>query len=195
MMKVLLLDNYDSFTYNLAHYLEKLDCEVVVLRNDDPALQSVDWNAFDGLVLSPGPGLPEESGELMRIIADQFGRMPILGVCLGMQALALHSGGELYNRQGVMHGRSVTIKAKRPGQLLRGIDDLTVGLYHSWAVVADRLPKDWGITAVALQDEAPMVMEHESGKAFGVQFHPESILTTQGYEMLSNWVSLLSKSA
>ena len=190
-MKVLLLDNYDSFTYNLAHYLEKLDCEVDVLRNDDPALATLDWNIYSGLVLSPGPGLPEESGQLMTILSARFGHMPILGVCLGMQALALHSGGSLYNRDGVMHGRSVALSPLQTGTLLQRISDFNVGLYHSWAVRRDSLPAHWTVTAVALTDEAPMVMEHADGKSFGVQFHPESILTAQGLEMLANWVALL----
>jgi len=190
-MKVLLLDNYDSFTYNLAHYLEKLDCEVDVLRNDDPQLERLDWSRYSGLVLSPGPGLPEESGQLMNVLRQRFGTLPILGVCLGMQALGLHSGGALYNRKGVMHGRSVAIVPERTGVLLQGVTNFEVGLYHSWAVRPDSLPKAWTVTAVAMADKAPMIMEHEDGKTFGVQFHPESILTRQGLKMLANWVALL----
>ena len=190
-MKILLLDNYDSFTYNLAHYLEKLGCNVQVVRNDSPVLADLDISSFDGLVLSPGPGLPEESGQLMSIISNLFGQIPILGVCLGMQALALHSGGALYNRDGVMHGRTAELEKMETGQILRDVKNLEVGLYHSWAVDQEVLPKGWRITAVALEDRAPMIMEHESGTAFGVQFHPESILTKEGLRMLENWLEVV----
>lgn len=190
-MKILLLDNYDSFTYNLAHYLEKLECDVQVVRNDSPALADLDMSSFDGLVLSPGPGLPEESGQLMAIITQHFGQIPILGVCLGMQALAKHSGGTLYNRDGVMHGRTAELKVSETGKILRDVKNLEVGLYHSWAVDQEVLPKEWKITAVALEDQAPMIMEHESAAAFGVQFHPESILTKEGLRMLENWLEVV----
>ena len=106
-MKVLLIDNYDSFTYNLVHYLEKMDVEVYVVRNDQEAPP---LKAFDALVLSPGPGLPKESGKLMTFIAAAYGKMPILGICLGMQALAEHAGATLYNREGVMHGRTTVLQ-------------------------------------------------------------------------------------
>lgn len=190
-MKILLLDNYDSFTYNLAHYLEKLECDVRVVRNDNPSLPDLDMGSFDGLVLSPGPGLPEESGQLMAIITRHFGQIPILGVCLGMQALALHSGGTLYNRDGVMHGRTAELEVSETGQILRNVKNLEVGLYHSWAVRQEGLPEEWKITAVALDDQAPMIMEHSSGIAFGVQFHPESILTREGLRMLENWLDVV----
>ncbi len=187
-MKVLLIDNYDSFTYNLVHYLEKMDVEVVVVRNDDkiPSLQS-----FDALVLSPGPGLPEESGQLMDIITKAYGKMPILGICLGMQALAEHSGAKLYNRDGVMHGRTTELKDVRESLLLDGVQDVTVGLYHSWAVVAEGLPSDWSVCATAMEDSAPMVMENKEKQAYAMQYHPESILTVEGFKMMENWVNSL----
>jgi len=190
-MKVLLVDNYDSFTYNLVHYLEKLDVSVVVLRNDDPDLLELDLSTFQGLVLSPGPGLPSESGQLMAIIAKAYGTLPILGVCLGMQALAEHTGGSLYNRDGVMHGRTAQIELCEPSILLKGIQNLQVGLYHSWAVRSKSLNR-WKICAVALEDQAPMVMENEVDQAYAVQFHPESVLTPQGLDMIRNWVKLLA---
>jgi anthranilate synthase component 2 len=187
-MNVLLIDNYDSFTYNLVHYLEKLDVEVVVVRNNDemPSFQN-----FDALVLSPGPGLPEESGKLMEVIAATFGKMPILGICLGMQALAAHSGAKLYNRTGVMHGRTAELQNVQDSLLLQGVKDFTVGLYHSWAVVADGLPSDWTICATAMYDQAPMVMENKKKKAYAMQYHPESILTVEGFKMMENWVDSL----
>ena len=187
-MKVLLIDNYDSFTYNLVHYLETMDVAVLVVRNDDeiPALQE-----FDALVLSPGPGLPEESGKLMDIIAEAYGQMPILGICLGMQALAEHSGAKLYNRDGVMHGRTTELENIGESLLLSDVQDTTVGLYHSWAVVAEGLPSDWTICATAMDDQAPMVIENKEKKAYAMQYHPESILTIEGLKMMENWVNSL----
>ena len=189
-MKVLLIDNYDSFTYNLVHYLEKSGAEVVVYRNDAKELNSLIFDAFDGVVLSPGPGLPEESGQLMSLVAQCFGRLPILGVCLGMQALVLHTSGKLYNRKGIMHGRSTTLKVLDEGVLLKGVTEFQVGLYHSWAAEREKL-KGWTLSAVALEEGAPMVIESKSDKAYGVQFHPESVLTPQGLRMITNWLALI----
>ena len=149
-MKVLLIDNYDSFTYNLVHYLEKSGAEVVVYRNDAAELAHLELAQFDGLVLSPGPGLPEDSGQLMSFIQRSYGQLPILGVCLGMQALALHTGGRLYNRKGIMHGRTAALKVLRDSALLKGITEFQVGLYHSWAVDKEAL-LGWALCAVALR--------------------------------------------
>ena len=198
-MNVILVDNYDSFTYNLVHYLEQLDCQVTVVRNDDAQLDHIlaHLEDFDGAVLSPGPGLPEQSGRLMEFIAAAAGKLPIFGVCLGMQALAVHSGGTLYNRDGVMHGRTSEMHAipTEESLLLRGVENMQVGLYHSWAVRADSLPEGWSVKAVALQDDAPMVMENEELKAYAVQFHPESILTPAGMDMMRNWVQFLQENS
>jgi len=180
-MKVLLIDNYDSFTFNLVHYLEELDCEVTVFRNDSSALDELDLSMFQGLVLSPGPGLPENNGILMDIASKAIGTIPLLGVCLGMQALGILAGSSLYNRNGVMHGRTAKLqKVANDGILLNGVKSLTVGLYHSWAVKTEGLGPQWKVCAVALDDDAPMVIENIADHAFGVQFHPESILTNEG---------------
>jgi anthranilate synthase component 2 len=195
-MKVILIDNYDSFTYNLVHYLEQLDCLVDVIRNDDPRLDEIvaDPKAYDGMMLSPGPGLPKESGRLMEMIEVFKGQIPIFGVCLGMQALAEADGGMLYNRDGVMHGRAVCMaptEAAEGSLVLQGVRDFQVALYHSWAVQESSLPCGWTVMARALHDEAPMVMENADLKAFAVQFHPESILTPEGLKMIGNWVQFL----
>lgn len=190
-MKVLLLDNYDSFTYNLVHYLEQLEGSVTVWRNDDPRWEEFIENpsGFDALVLSPGPGLPSESGRLMEVIAASLGKLPVLGVCLGMQALAEHAGATLYNRDGVMHGRTALLEVNEHSSvLLEGVKSLEVGLYHSWAVRAEGLPKAWKVCATALADCAPMVMENNELGVYAVQFHPESILTPEGLKMLQNWL-------
>ena len=188
-MKVLLIDNYDSFTFNLVHYLEELDCEVTVFRNDSSALDELDLSMFQGLVLSPGPGLPENNGILMDIASKAISTIPLLGVCLGMQALGILAGSSLYNRNGVMHGRTAKLqKVANDGILLNGVKSLTVGLYHSWAVKTEGLGPQWKVCAVALDDDAPMVIENIADHAFGVQFHPESILTNEGKLMMKNWV-------
>ncbi len=187
-MKVLLIDNYDSFTYNLVHYLEELDCEVTVFRNDSIALVELDLSLFHGLVLSPGPGLPENNGFLMAMTTKALGNIPILGVCLGMQALGILAGSTLYNRNGVMHGRTTKLqKTANDSIILNGVKSLNVGLYHSWAVDKEGLGHSWKVCAVALDDDAPMVIENSIDHAFGVQFHPESILTDQGKLMMKNW--------
>ena len=190
-MKVLLVDNYDSFTYNLVHYLEQLGITVIVLRNDNPDLLSLDLSSFNGLLLIPGPALPWESGQLMAFITIAYGALPILGVCLGMQALAEHSGAALYNREGVMHGRTTQLELGEVSVLLQGVQNLQVGLYHSWAVDTKTL-KDWNLCAVALSDGAPMIIERPSDKVFAVQFHPESVLTPEGLSMIENWVKVLA---
>ena len=125
----------------------------------------IDFYQYDGLVLSPGPGLPKESGQLMPILKQAFGNIPILGICLGMQALAEHCGASLYNRRGVMHGRTVQLENIKPSILLNGLEAKIVGLYHSWAVNAESLGEDWCICATAMDDFAPMVMEN-SQKSF-----------------------------
>lgn len=192
-MKVLLIDNYDSFTFNLVHYLEELDCEVTVFRNDSSALNELDLSMFQGLVLSPGPGLPENNGILMDIASKALGTIPLLGVCLGMQALGILAGSSLYNRNGVMHGRTAKLqKVANDGILLNDVKSLTVGLYHSWAVKTEGLGPQWKVCAVALDDDSPMVVENIVEHAFGVQFHPESILTDEGKLMMKNWVDYVN---
>ena len=189
-MKVLLIDNYDSFTYNLVHYLEELDCEVTVLRNDSSALNELDLSMFHGLVLSPGPGLPENNGILMDIASKALGTIPLLGVCLGMQALGILAGSSLYNRNGVMHGRTAKLqKVANDGILLNGVKSLTVGLYHSWAVKTEGLGPQWKVCAVALDDDAPMVIENIADHAFGVQFHPEKS-HSNGARLIQNFAEL-----
>jgi len=187
-MAILLLDNYDSFTYNLYDYMVHLGHDVEVIRNDALVLQ--DAEKYSHIVLSPGPGLPEEAGCMMDLIARQLGKKPILGICLGMQALALHLGDTLYNLEQVRHGREMTCRQLKPNVLLRDIDAVfTVGLYHSWAISGKSGHFD--ITSVS-EDEVIMSMENVALRCFGVQFHPESIMTPQGKLMLSNFLDFES---
>jgi anthranilate synthase component 2 len=184
-VRILLVDNYDSFTYNLVHYMEAEGASVEVVRNDE--VSQVDSADFDRVVLSPGPGLPLESGELMSVIQEVVGKQPILGVCLGMQALAIHFGGELYNLSNVRHGISVRCSLDTTSRLFEGLPQETeVGLYHSWAV-KEPLPKDFKLTA-RNSDDVAMAMEHHTLPIFGVQFHPESVLTPLGRAMISNFL-------
>lgn len=184
-MKILLLDNFDSFTYNLYHYLEGLDCEVKVLRNNQ--WNEIQHGDFDKLVLSPGPGLPKDAGCLLQVIEAFHLQTPMLGVCLGMQALAEFFGDELYNLKAVRHG--VSMKAKHLGncQLFEGIPtEFEVGLYHSWAV---RLKQESPLQASSFsEDGVLMSLVHKDLPLFGLQFHPESILSPEGKQILHNFV-------
>ena len=180
------LDNRDSFTYNLVHLLEPYFEEVRVRRCDDP-LALADLHDVDALVLSPGPGLPRESGALMDVIADHFGRTPILGVCLGMQALAEFTGGRLVHTGTPRHGiaRPITwTEAWAGGVALQ--NPTMVGLYHSWAVDSKSLSPYWSVTATDFEG-LPAAMRHRSAPVWAVQFHPESVLTPQGPELLKAW--------
>ena len=180
------LDNRDSFTYNLVHLLEPFFEEVRVRRCDNPSALA-DLHYADALVLSPGPGLPRESGVLMEVIADHFGRTPMLGVCLGMQALAEFSGGRLVHTGVPRHGISRPITwsdAWANGHVL--VSPMMVGLYHSWAVDSASLGPDWTVTA-SDHEGLPAAMRHRSAPVWAVQFHPESVLTPQGPELLTSW--------
>lgn len=187
MKKVLVIDNYDSFTYNLVHYLEDLGCEVTVKRNDQLSLDEV--NAFDKIVLSPGPGIPDEAGLLKPVIARYADSKSILGVCLGQQAIGEVFGGKLVNLDKVYHGVATKVKISVGDELLyKGLPrEIEVGRYHSWVVDAN-LPDILEATSF---DENGQVMSlrHKKYDVRGVQYHPESVLTPHGKEMLKNWVN------
>jgi len=185
MKKILVIDNYDSFTYNLVHYLEDLDCEVVVKRNDQLTLEEVD--AFDKIVLSPGPGIPDEAGLLKEIIAKYAPTKSIFGVCLGQQAIAEVFGGSLINLDEVYHGIATKIKVTKDDILFDGMSkEIEVGRYHSW-VVDPNIPEVLEVTSV---DENGQIMSlrHKNYDVCAVQFHPESVLTPQGKTILKNWL-------
>ena len=186
-MKVLVIDNYDSFTYNLVHYLEDLDCEVVVKRNDKLLLEEVD--AFEKIVLSPGPGIPDEAGLLKAIIEKYAPTKSILGVCLGQQAIAEVFGGSISNLDTVYHGVATNVKLSVEDEVLfEGLEkEFPVGRYHSW-VVDTRLPDELEATSY---DENGQIMSlrHEQYDVKGVQYHPESVLTPNGKQILKNWIN------
>jgi len=187
-LKILLLDNYDSFTYNLSHLVDQFEgMQVEVIRND--ALNVNDAEKFDRIIISPGPGLPSEAGITNELIRKYHSSKPILGVCLGMQAMAEVCGGKLFNLQKVFHGVAEwTDIISKDEKLYTGIrSPFKAGRYHSWAVDKDNLPKELRITAVDRKGDI-MSFTHENQLMRGVQFHPESILTEFGKELMSNWL-------
>lgn len=185
--RILVIDNYDSFVYNLVHYLEELDCKVVVKRNDQ--LQIDDVADYDKILLSPGPGIPDEAGLLKPIIEKYASTKPILGVCLGMQAIGEVFGGKLLNLDDVYHGVATKIKLFVEDEyLFSGLkDELMVGRYHSW-VVEKNLPPALQATSYDEKGEI-MSLRHKEFDVRGVQFHPESVLTPDGKKMIWNWVN------
>ncbi len=186
MEKILVIDNYDSFTYNLVHYLQDLDCDVTVIRNDKLSLEDVE--AFDKILLSPGPGIPDEAGLLKPIIERYGPSKSILGICLGQQAIAEVYGGQIQNLDTVYHGVATSIKRVNEDEVLyQGLPrELEVGRYHSW-VVSKEIPETLEITAVDEQGEI-MSLRHKEFDVRAVQYHPESILTPHGKQLLKNWI-------
>jgi len=186
-MKIIVIDNYDSFTYNLVHYFEELKCEVTVKRNDQVNIKEIE--KFDKIVLSPGPGIPKEAGLLKEIISSFFNKKSILGVCLGHQAIAEVFGAELINLKTVYHGVASDINIIKEDPLFNDLPNpLKVGRYHSW-VVKEPLPND--LEALAYdQNGQIMAFKHKTYNLRGVQFHPESILTEHGKDLLKNWLKI-----
>jgi len=188
MKKVLVIDNYDSFTYNLVHYLEDLNCEVTVFRNDEFELHEVE--PFHKILLSPGPGLPKDAGLLNQVIKKYAPQKSILGICLGLQAIAEVFGGNLLNLNKVHHGVSSQITIIQEDVLFDGLPkNLQVGRYHSWVINTENIPEVLEVTSVDENNEI-MSVKHKYFDVRGVQFHPESILTPQGKTILKNWLSV-----
>ncbi|MFD0991462.1 anthranilate synthase component II [Mariniflexile jejuense] len=187
MTKVLVIDNYDSFTYNLVHYLEDLNCDVTVVRNDKLTLDDVE--PFDKIVLSPGPGIPDEAGLLKPIIERFAPTKSILGVCLGQQAIGEVFGGSLINLDDVYHGVATKVNITVDDEsLFNGMDkEIEVGRYHSW-VVSPNLPESLEATSVDANGQI-MSLRHKIYDVKGVQYHPESVLTPNGKQILKNWIN------
>lgn len=186
--KILVIDNYDSFTYNLVHLLHECGQEATVWRNDQFDLQAVE--EFDAILLSPGPGIPAEAGLLLDVIRRYADHKKILGVCLGLQAIAEVYGGKLYNLPKPVHGTATALQVNvQNDALFQGLPtSFMVGRYHSWAVSTDDFPEELQITAV---DEGGTIMalSHRDLPIQGVQFHPESILTENGRALMMNWLN------
>ncbi|MFV0267553.1 MAG: anthranilate synthase component II [Draconibacterium sp.] len=186
--KIVVIDNYDSFTYNLVHAIKKISgLPVDVFRNDELTLE--DLEKYDKIVLSPGPGLPEESGLLLDIIKEYGSRKSMLGVCLGHQAIGEAFGGKLLNMNRVLHGVATPVKlTDSKSVLFEGLPEtFDVGRYHSWIVQEDQLPECFEVTSYDADGQI-MSMKHRDYDLQGVQFHPESVLTPLGEKMIGNWL-------
>jgi anthranilate synthase component II len=187
--KVLIIDNYDSFTYNLVYLVKKVsEIDPVVIRNDDDALNNID--GYTHIILSPGPGIPSEAGRLIEIIAKMAPSRPILGVCLGLQAIAEAFGGSLFNMEKVYHGVSDTMKIiKLNESLYSGMTDIfTAARYHSWVVDKDSLPAELEINCIDGNGQI-MGLSHRTLNVKGVQFHPESYLSEYGEKIMYNFLN------
>jgi anthranilate synthase component 2 len=187
--KILIIDNYDSFTYNLVHLVNELGLQCEVWRNDQFKIEDVD--AFDKIILSPGPGIPSEAGLLLDVIAKYAPIKSIFGVCLGQQAIAEVFGGTLYNLKQPMHGIAtpITVTDEQEHLFLGLPQQFKVGRYHSWVVDEKSIPDSLVITAIDEVDNSAMALRHKEYDVRGVQFHPESILTEYGKEMMKNWLT------
>jgi len=187
MKKVVIIDNYDSFTYNLVHYLEDLNAKVTVFRNDEFELDEL--LPFDKILLSPGPGIPDEAGLLKEVIKKYATTKSILGICLGLQAIGEVYGANLLNLNSVHHGVATTITIISDEIIFKNLPEkLEVGRYHSWIVSSENLPSELEITSIDENNQI-MSLRHKKFDIKGVQFHPESILTPFGKEILANWLN------
>ena len=186
-MKIVIIDNYDSFTYNLSHLLKELGADVTVLRND--CFELKDLEAFDKIVLSPGPGIPEEAGLLLDVIKEYSGKKPILGVCLGEQAIGEVFGGKLVNLSTVYHGIQSPVDITADDYIFNGLGkEIPVGRYHSWVVNPENLPECLEVTAIERESRQIMALRHKEYDVKGIQFHPESVLTPNGKTIIENWL-------
>jgi len=184
--KTLVLDNYDSFTYNLVHYLNELGATLDVFRNDQITLEGV--NLYENILLSPGPGVPKDAGIMPQLIKEFGATKRILGVCLGHQAIAEAYGAKIYNMDNVLHGEIGQLNIIQDGRLFKNLpSQYDICHYHSWSIDKDHIGDELEITAL---DEVGQVMAiaHKKYDVKGVQFHPESIMTAYGHELLKNWI-------
>ncbi len=186
-MKIVLIDNYDSFTYNLFQYLEEEGAQVTVVRNDKFRIEEL--HPYDKIVLSPGPGIPSEAGLLEEVIRTYAPTKPILGICLGEQAIGEVFGGKLYNLPQVFHGVQTPAHIVADDYIFQSLPaDIQVGRYHSWVVMNEGLPPCLEVTAVSDEGQI-MALRHTTYDVHGIQFHPESILTPEGRRMIHNFVA------
>lgn len=192
--KILVVDNYDSFVYNLVHYLAQLGAEVEVWRNDDPRFAERSCaDGFDGILLSPGPGTPEEAGVCVALVRAQAGRVPIFGVCLGLQAIGVAYGGVVDRAPELLHGKTSRVEHVGLGVLAGLPTPFTATRYHSLAIAPETLPKELEATA-RTPSGVIMAVRHRQLPVEAVQFHPESVLTEGGYQMLANWLAVCGDS-
>ena len=191
-MRIAMIDNYDSFTYNLVHLVRELGADITVFRNDQFRMEQLE--DFDKIMLSPGPGIPSEAGLLLQVIAAYAGVKPILGICLGEQAIGEYFGGTLVNLSEVFHGVQTPAHvtplspSSEVDYLFQGLErDILVGRYHSWVVDAASLPSCLEVTCTSDEGQV-MALRHKDHDVRGIQFHPESVLTPDGRQMIKNWI-------
>ena len=185
-MKIVIIDNYDSFTYNLSHLIKEIGAEVTVIRNDQFTLNQLE--PFDKIVLSPGPGIPSEAGLLLDVIKTYKGRKPILGVCLGHQAIGEVFGGTLENLSDVFHGVAPEGTQFSTDYIFDSLPKrITMGRYHSWVVSRENFPTCLEVTAVSDEGQI-MALKHKNYDIHGIQFHPESVLTPEGKTIVKNFI-------
>ena len=186
--KILVIDNYDSFVYNLVQYLAQIGAEVEVWRNDDPRFADPDFSeAFDGILLSPGPGIPEQAGVCVEVVKTQAGRLPIFGVCLGLQSIGVAYGGVVDRAPELLHGKTSLIHHEGAGVLAGLPSPFTATRYHSLAIEPKTLPAELQVTATTASGVI-MAVRHRDLAVEAVQFHPESVLTPVGPELARNFL-------
>ena len=187
MTKILVVDNYDSFVFNLVQYLQQLGAEVVVKRNDEVNAESI--NGFDGVLLSPGPGTPEDAGACIEIVNAAIEKhKPLLGVCLGHQAIGAALGGKVSRAPELLHGKTSQVQHKNEGVFKDLKAPFTATRYHSLAIETASVPAELIVTATT-EEGVIMGVKHKSAPIEGVQFHPESVLTEGGHHLLANWLT------
>ncbi len=188
MARILVIDNYDSFVYNLVGYLGQLGAQTEVWRNDDPRFADPGWaDGFDGILLSPGPGTPEEAGVCIDVVRGQGGRVPIFGVCLGLQSMSVAFGGVVNRAPELLHGKTSLVHHDGRGVFAGLPNPFTATRYHSLALDPATVPDDLEVSATT-ESGVIMAVRHKSLPIESVQFHPESVLTEGGYQMLANWL-------
>jgi para-aminobenzoate synthetase component 2 len=188
--KILVIDNYDSFVYNLVQYLAQIGADVDVWRNDDPRFAEPDFSeVFDGILLSPGPGIPEHAGVCVDVVKTQAGRLPIFGVCLGLQSIGVAYGGVVDRAPELLHGKTSLIYHQARGVLAGLPSPFTATRYHSLAIEPKTVPAELEVTATTASGVI-MAVRHRALAVEAVQFHPESVLTEGGYQMLANWLAI-----
>ena len=189
-VKILVIDNYDSFVYNLVQYLAQIGADVDVWRNDDSRFSDPNFaDGFDGILLSPGPGTPEEAGVCVAVVKSHAGRLPIFGVCLGLQAIGVAYGGVVDRAPELLHGKTSLIQHDGLGVLAGLPSPFTAIRYHSLAIEPETLPAELEVTATT-RSGVIMALRHRELPVEAVQFHPESVLTEWGYQMLANWLTV-----
>jgi len=190
---IMMIDNYDSFTWNVVQYLWELGAEVEVYRNDALTLSEIEAKAPSGICISPGPCSPKEAGISMAVIDHFAGHMPILGICLGQQSIGAVYGGQIIRAPSVMHGKTSPIHHTGVGVFEALPSPLTATRYHSLAIRESSLPPDFEVNAWSINPDGTreiMAIRHQSAKVFGLQFHPESFLTTEGPTLLKNFLAV-----